>query len=308
MGVGSSGVRPTALRAGTIIADRYELVHPLQSGGMGVVWQGRDREGERDVALKLIHASLVGTGVEQRMQQEARALALIDHPAAARVYDVGITPDGLTYLVLELLHGKTLLELLDERWRIEAKEAVGLLLPIAGALVCAHARGVVHRDVKPSNVIVSQTPEGVRPKLIDFGLVMLAGALTRITQDGALVGTPAYSAPELTRADRVVDHRCDVWSLSVVLYHAVAGRVPFDGRGPYAIIEAINRTAPVPITELRAGDDALWAILERGLAKAVDERFASMRELGRALAAWAHERGVDRDATGVRLDAEWLTE
>ncbi len=293
------------MRRGVVLAGRYELNCPLQSGGMGVVWQVRDQKSERDVAMKLIHASLVGTGAERRMLQEARALERLDHPAAARVYDVGSTPEGLTYLVLELLEGKTLLELIDERWRIDDKEAVGLLLPIAGALASAHDRGVIHRDVKPSNVIIAETSDGLRPKLIDFGLAMLVGSTTRITQDGALVGTPAYVAPELTQ-DAAVDHRCDVWSLCVVLYHAVSGRVPFDGRGPYAIIESINTRAPIPITDLRAGDAELWAIIERGLAKNVESRWGSMGELGARLARWAVERGVVRDASGLELRATWL--
>jgi serine/threonine protein kinase len=299
------GAGPAVLRDGVVLADRYELTRPLQSGGMGVVWQVRDRRFERDVAMKFIHASLVGTGAEQRMLQEARALERLDHPAAARVYDVGSTPEGLTYLVLELLEGQTLLEIIDERWRIDDKEAVGLLLPIAGALASAHERGVIHRDVKPSNVIVAQTVDGLRPKLIDFGLAMLVGSTTRITQDGALVGTPAYVAPELT-TNAAVDHRCDVWSLCVVLYHAIAGRVPFDGRGPYAIIESIHNRAPTPTTELRAGDAELWAILERGLAKNASDRWRSMQQLGAELARWAVGRGVVRDAAGLDLRSTWL--
>jgi len=301
----SPGASAAVLRQGVVLADRYELTCPLQSGGMGVVWQVRDHRFERDVAMKLIHASLVGTGAEQRMLREARALERLDHPAAARVYDAGSTPEGLTYIVLELLAGKTLLEIIDERWRIDAEEAVGLLLPIAGALSSAHDRGVIHRDVKPSNVIIAETPGGLRPKLIDFGLAVLTGAAPRITQDGALVGTPAYVAPELTR-NGVVDHRCDVWSLCVVLYHAVSGRVPFDGRGPYSIIEAINTRAPTPTTELRAGDAQLWSILERGLAKDAQARWSSMHELGAQLARWAVERGMLTDASGLDLRATWL--
>ncbi len=288
-----------------MLASRYELAKPLQSGGMAVVWQARDRRLEREVAVKFIHASLVGTGAEQRMLREARALERLDHPAAARVYDLGATPNGLTYLVLELLEGQTLLDLIDERWRVEVREAVALLLPIAGALAAAHERGIVHRDVKPSNVIVAETPEGLRPKLIDFGLAMLVGSTTRITQDGALVGTPAYAAPELTRGSDV-DHRCDVWSLCVVLYHAISGRVPFEGRGPYAIIDSINTKDPTPTTELRAGDEQLWHILQRGLAKDADERHGSMRELGCELACWAAERGMERDAAGRELAVDWI--
>jgi serine/threonine-protein kinase len=283
-------------------------MHPLQSGAMGVVWQVRDRHSDQDVAMKLIHASLVGTGVEQRMMQEARALERLDHPAAARVVDVGLTPEGLTYIVLELLEGKTLLEMIDERWRIGVKEAIALLLPIAAALCCAHERGIVHRDVKPSNVIVAETSAGLRPKLIDFGLAMLVSSTTRITQDGVLIGTPAYMAPELTKGSVEVDHRCDIWSLCVVFYHAITGRVPFDGVGPYAIIESINTRQPTPITDLRAGDERLWAIIERGLAKDVTERWDSMRALGRELARWAVAEGVERDASGVKLQPTWLTE
>ena len=291
------------LRSGASIGGAYELVVPLQSGAMGAVWEARHRAEGRPVAIKFLHASLVGTRAEQRMHYEAEALSRFEHPAAARVFEVGRTADGVTFLVMELLRGRTLLDLLDERWRIEATEAVCLLLPIAGALASAHAAGVLHRDVKPSNVMLDEVTGS--PKLIDFGLALLASA-ARITQDGVLVGTPAYVAPELARSGAAVDHRCDIWSFCVVLYHLVTGRIPFDGPGPIGILEAIRTATPTPTTALRAGDDALWAILQRGLQRAVEDRWPSMRELGRALARWALAHGATRDASGADLKRDWV--
>jgi serine/threonine protein kinase len=273
---------------------------------MAVVWEAADRQTGTTVALKLVHASLVGTDANARMLREAHALRRIRHHAAARVLDFQVTHDSLAFLVLELLRGKTLLELLEERWRLSPKEAVMLLLPVVGALGDAHANGVVHRDVKPGNVILSEGSGGrLEPKLIDFGLALLAGAGDRITLDGVLVGTPDYVAPEQARGKGAVDDRADLWSISVVLYHCLAGRVPFSGRGPLGVLEAIRHEAPTPTVALSAGDEALWTIIERGLRKAPAERWGSAHELGQALARWLLERGELQDAYGIPLAEEW---
>jgi len=297
---------PTAARCGVMLAGRYTLTRPLQSGGMAVVWEAHDAATGEAVALKLVHASLAGTDANARMLREASALRRIRHRAAARVLDFQLTPDGVAFLVLELLRGRTLLDLLDERWRLPPAEAVALLLPVVGALAAAHANGVVHRDVKPANVVLAEADGGrLEPKLIDFGLALFSGGSDRITLDGVLVGTPAYVAPEQTQARAPVDFRSDLWSISVVLYHAVTGRVPFEGAGSLSLLDAIRTERPTPTVALGAGDAALWVLIERGLAKDPRDRWGSAVELGRALARWLQARGGEQDAYGVPLREEW---
>lgn len=307
MGLPPGGAEPpTIVRRGATLAGRYILSRPLQSGGMAVVWEATDAETGAAVAVKLLHASQSGTQGNERMLREARALARIRHRAAARVLDFQLTHDGVALLVLELLEGRTLLELIEERWRLEARDAVALLLPVLGALADAHDQGVVHRDVKPGNVVLAERPGApIDPKLIDFGLALLGDGEARITQDGALIGTPAYVAPEQAQGRGEADLRADLWSFSVVLYHAVTGRVPFEGRGALEVLDAIRHREPTPITELRAGDPLLWSIIERGLRKQPGERWSSARALGSRLARWLVDHGVDADVSGVPLREEW---
>lgn len=298
--------QPSVARRGLTLAGRYTLTRPLQSGGMAVVWEASDAVTGDAVALKLVHASLAGTDANARMLREASALRRIRHRAAARVLDFQVTPDGVAFIVLELLRGRTLLDLLDERWRLPPREAVALVLPVVGALADAHANGVVHRDVKPGNVVLAEGSGGrLEPKLIDFGLALLSGGGDRITLDGVLVGTPAYIAPEQTKSRAAVDFRADIWSVSVVLYHAVTGRVPFESTGPLGMLDAIRTERPTPTVALGAGDAALWVLIERGLCKDPAARWGSALELGRALAGWLLARGADRDAYGVSLREEW---
>lgn len=298
--------QPSITQRGLTLAGRYTLTRPLQSGGMAVVWEASDAVTGEAVALKLVHASLVGTDANARMLREASALRRIRHRAAARVLDFQVTPDGVAFLVLELLRGRTLLDLLDERWRLPPQEAVALVLPVVGALADAHANGVVHRDVKPGNVVLAEAASGrLEPKLIDFGLALLSGGGERITLDGVLVGTPAYVAPEQAGGGVEVDFRADIWSICVVLYHSVTGRVPFEASGPLGILDAIRLERPTPTVALGAGDAALWVVIERGLCKEPRGRWGSAVELGRALADWLLARGAEHDAYGVSLREDW---
>ncbi|MBN2194993.1 MAG: serine/threonine protein kinase [Polyangiaceae bacterium] len=300
------GQQPTIIRSGVVLGGRYLLSEPLQSGGMAVVWAASDELTHAPVAIKLLHPSLVGTNASQRMLCEASALGRIRHRAAARVLDFAVTHDGVAYLVLELLRGRTLLDLLEERWRLPPREAVALLVPVVGALADAHANGVVHRDVKPANVVLAEgTAHRLEPKLIDFGLALLTASGPRITQDGALVGTPAYVAPEQAQGRGEVDFRADIWSICVVLYHALTGRTPFEGQGPFGVLDAIRTQPPTPIVDLMAGDAALWRVVARGLEKEPTHRWSSAHELGTALATWLRDQGVEEDAYGVSLREEW---
>jgi serine/threonine-protein kinase len=298
------------LQAGDEIAGKYQLVRLLGAGGMGAVWAARNEVLEIDVAIKFLRVSESARGVE-RFQQEARAAAGLGHPSIVRVLDFGHTAEGAPYLVMEYLEGLSLADLLDVHTRLTPQEAVQLVLPLCSALEEVHRKGIVHRDLKPDNVMIVAAGQGHRlPKLVDFGIVKLLdpvdGAARPLTLDGSVVGTPDYMSPEQARGRTDVDSRSDIWSLSVVLYEMVTGRRPFRADNHLALLSAIIDEVPTPLRELAAGDQDLWAILERGLAKEPVDRWQTMREFGRALAEWALARGVETDSTGASLAAHWL--
>jgi eukaryotic-like serine/threonine-protein kinase len=295
--------------AGVRLGDRYTLVQPLGQGGMGAVWLAHDEVEGGEVAVKLL-APGGGPDAAARLLQEAGAAARLGHPSIVRVLDVGVAPSGEPFLVMVRLRGESLRTLLTRRGRLPATQAVQVVLPIASALVAAHAAGIVHRDLKPDNIVIAQTDEGTTlPTLVDFGVAKLrvGDELQRvITVKGLSVGSPDYMAPEQVRSPVDVDERADVWSLCVLLYEAVTGQRPFAGPSYVALLNAIVSSAPAPITQFAAGDAALWAILERGLSKAPAARHATMFELGLALARWAAAHGVERDVTGDSIALAWL--
>ncbi len=295
--------------AGDVIANKYQLSRVLGQGGMGIVWVGRDTVLDVNVAIKLIAWAGQGDRVKltKRMLQEARTAAKVRHSAICHAYDFGETARRDPFVVSELLEGETLADRMERDGRIPATEAVRILLPVVSGLHSAHRRGIVHRDVKPDNIFLSHDLAGrTQPKLLDFGVARFVESDTKLTVDGTLLGTPDYMSPEQARGMRGVDGRSDVWSLCVVLYHAVAGRLPFTGDSYNGVLWAVVNETPDPLTELGAGDTALWRVLDRGLRKDPEERWESMYELGEALALWAYDNGVRDDVCGTSLRTTWL--
>jgi len=302
-----SGVEPvSSVRRGVgdVIAGKYRLKRLLGEGGMGHVWLAHNETLEIDVALKLLRTELDRAEAGDRLLREAQAAARLGHAAIVRIFDFGRTDLGEPYIVMELLEGEDLATRLARTGRLSAIKAVRTILPIANALSAAHGKGIVHRDLKPENIFLAQIEgDRLQPKIVDFGVAKFdrgAGGV-RLTQAGALLGSPAYMAPEQARGDDA-DHRADVWSLAVVLYEMMTGRLPFEGKNYNAILFAIVSSAPQPITTLAAGDDALWKVLERGFARNPDQRFQSMREFADALAAWLIGQGVTEDITGATVE------
>lgn len=262
---------------GELIADKYRLERALGEGGRGEVWEARNVALDVLVAIKLLRGDLDTLAVGRRLLQEARAAARLGHPAIARVFDVGNTGSGEPFVVMELLHGRTLAERIRAEGPLEPRYAVQLLLPIAEALGVAHARGIVHRDVKSESIFVSVEDSRVQPKLLDFGLAQLEGSAPH---------DPGTTAGEAR--DSAVDHRTDVRSFCASLCEALTGLVP-------------SRLPARPRV-----DERLWSIVARGLEKDRDDGWSSMKELGGALAAWLAENGVYEDVRGVSLYAKWL--
>lgn len=310
----ASGARPTSASAlgiekGTIVGAKYRVLEPLGIGGMGSIWLAHNQTLDIEVALKVLRADLGKIPKDvaaERMLQEARAAAKLIHPAIVRINDYGRTEHGDPYLVMERLVGIDLATALDKRGRIGAVKSVRTLLPIVDALAFAHEREVIHRDVKPENIFVCRTDEGkLQPKLIDFGVARLEERVERrLTSPGAMMGSPGYMAPEQARG-KDADERVDVWALAVVLYEMVTGRNPFEGESLLALVRAIVEDEAVPIREYGVGDEALWAIIEKGLAKSADARWQTARELGLALAEWLLQNGVLHDITGASIIDGW---
>jgi serine/threonine protein kinase len=294
---------------GALVDGKYELVRLLGEGGMGAVWVVRHRALGQHLALKLVRHDRGGAmaGAAERMLQEARAATSLAHPGIVQVFDFGYTRQGHPYITMELLHGESLGKVLDERGRIAPTRAVQLLLPIADALAAAHDRGVVHRDVKPDNVFLTHLADGrLQPKVLDFGIAKLGPELgPKLTVEGTVLGSPAYMSPEQARGEQDIDRRTDVWALSVVLYELVTGELPFQGESYNARLWAILGETPRSLLEHDVDEPELWAVLQCGLAKNRNERFADMREFGRTLAAWLLARNVKSDITKAPLEP-WL--
>jgi len=298
---------PEHYRAGELIADKYVLVRPLDQGGMGTVWVAHNRVLDVQVGIKLINIGQAHVKeMADRLLSEARSAARLDHAAIVRVTDFGRTRLGDPFLAMELLSGEDLAELMVREGRLEAKQAIQLLLPIAHALATAHENGIIHRDVKPENVFLAKDKEvGIQPKLLDFGIARMDDSPTRVTLAGALLGTPDYMSPEQARGEPV-DAASDTWSFSVMVYEVVAGRLPFNGDNYLSLLRSIIEDDVPSLAESGTVDSRLWQILAKGLRKDKTERWPTLRTFGEALALWLLDQGSAEDITGTSLHRSWL--
>ena len=265
---------------------RYRLSEKLGSGGMGEVWRAYDRSMKSDVALKfLIHNRLDGPGVA-RFEREARATSRLSHPNTIRVFDFGWTEDGFPYYAMEYIRGKTLRDLVAQSGPLSPALAQRLFSQIAGALAEAHSMSLVHRDVKPANIMVSQFGgKNHQVKLVDFGLVkMAAGSATTLTAEGWTGGTPSYMAPEVIQG-KEADARSDVYSFGATMYFAVTGDAPFPSESTFAVLRAHGAKPLVP-PSIRVGAPLpadLEGVIVRCLEKEPNLRFPSCEEVAEAL-------------------------
>ena len=254
--------------------DRYEMLERLGGGGMGVLYTARDTRLHRTVALKFLLPQLgADTSAKQRFMLEARVAAALDHPNVCTIHEIGETSDGRLFIAMPFYEGETLKSRIS-RGPLPIEEALAIVVQIARGLAKAHEHGIVHRDVKPSNVMV--TADGA-VKILDFGIAKLADVT--LTGGGAFLGTVAYMSPEQARGD-AVDQRTDVWSLGAVLYEMLTGRKAFPGDDADGVRGAILGAEPETIAALRPDvPPALERIVTRAVAKQRDARYGSMREL-----------------------------
>ena len=264
---------------------KYRLVEKLGQGGMAQVYKAYQADLDRYVAIKVLHPHLTSDeNFAARFRREARAIAALQHPHIVRVYDFD-TAEGLAFLVMEYLEGTSLkarlhdLDCRDERMELE--EAERIVGTLADALDHAHRQGVVHRDVKPSNIFI--TTDG-RPVLTDFGIARMVDA-TVVTESGGTLGTPAYMSPEQGRGEPG-DARSDIYALGILLYQLCTGRVPFDADTPYAVIlKHITAPLPSPRSIRPELPEAVERVILKALAKDPDDRYQTAGEMSRALRA-----------------------
>jgi serine/threonine-protein kinase len=279
-----------------VLAERYELGRLLGTGGMARVVEAHDRLLARRVAVKLLHDDvLANTQSRERFLQEARTAASLSHPNAVAVYDTG--RDGKRpYIVMELVEGRTLAEELARVGRLNERTAVGIIAQILDALAAGHRRGLVHRDVKPSNIMLvdpdadgrAGTDHGVPyVKLTDFGIAKYPSADPGMTATGQVMGTPKYLAPEQVDGHPATP-RSDVYAVGLVLYEMLAGVPPFEGDSPIALALAHRDQAPAPLAKHRRGlTPAVVAVVERALDKNPEHRYADADQMRAALVAHA---------------------
>jgi CheY-like chemotaxis protein len=265
------------LAAGTMLADRYEILELLGHGGMGAVYRARDLELEEDLAIKMLRPEFVADPESlERFKTEIRLARRISHPNVVRTHDFGET-DGVRFLTMELVEGLTLRDLIDSRGKLGVSAVLAIAAQLAESLAIAHAQGVVHRDIKPQNLLLDDA--GVL-KVMDFGVACLSQRSSKLTQAGAIVGTPAYMSPEQLIGEHV-DERSDLYSVGVVLYECLSGRPPHDGGSAITLIAKVLREEPAPLGGLADGvPEAVCGLVHRLLAKNPNDRIASAAALG----------------------------
>jgi serine/threonine protein kinase len=266
------------------LSDKYEIVAEIGQGGNATVYQAIQKSLDRKVALKVLLPGLVNDpGYLERFHLEARSIAKLRHPNIVTIYDEG-TEQGVHYISMEFLEGKDLHHVVREKGRLEIQEAIEMAKCIAGALDFAHSYGIVHRDVKSSNIIMTSTRTAV---LTDFGIAQ-SGVNAPHTKSGSLLGTPEFMSPEQA-AGRTVDSRTDFYSLGVVLYHTLSGHYPFQGESPITTIHKILYENPVPLGRLVKLPHALERAIERCLVKDPEMRVRNGKELIELLTCGAQE-------------------
>jgi serine/threonine protein kinase/Flp pilus assembly protein TadD len=264
---------------GETLAHKYRIIRELGRGGMGVVYEAEDLKLKRTVALKFLPPELTADPeARERFIHEAQAASSLDHPNICTVHEIDEAEEGGMYIAMACYKGESLKERIN-RGPLRATEVIDLALQVAEGLAKAQEQGIVHRDIKPGNIII--TSDGII-KILDFGLAKLAGDV-RLTLPGTTMGTVAYMSPEQARGESV-DQRTDIWSLGVVLYEMVTGELPFGRDKEQAVIYAILNEQPRPVKDLRPGFPAeLEQVIRRALDKDPNKRFVSAQEMADAL-------------------------
>src|SRR5919106_3303727 len=255
---------------GRLISGRYRLIAPLGEGGMATIWRAIDEQLDREVAVKILRPQFSSDpGFAARFKQEARAAGGLSHPNIVGVYDYGTDgPDGEQYIVMELVTGRDLSAILRERHSLSIDDSVRIAIGVASALEVAHRKGIVHRDVKPGNILIT---DGGDVKVTDFGIARAVSEAS-MTVTGTTLGSVHYFSPEQARGDEVTGVS-DVYALGIVLFEMLTGRRPFEGDSAAAVaLKRLNEDPPRP-SQFRAVPSGLEAILMPALQREPQDRF-----------------------------------
>jgi serine/threonine protein kinase len=301
----------SSLAAGTVVAGKYRLEHPLGSGGMGVVWAGRHIESGAAVALKFLRrdpGAPEDPDSRKRFLREARAAAAVQHPHVVAIREVLEQTNDPPVLVMELLGGESLRTRLNRGPRLSVEETARILLPVASAVGAAHAQGIVHRDLKPDNIFLSRDAQGAPlVKVVDFGIAKVtrpaddqanqadqANLGQGLTGSGEVLGTPHYMSPEQVFGERDIDQRADIWALGVILYECLSGVVPTRAPNVGQVFKLIVAGGIKPLeTVAREAPADLVQLAHRMLARRRVERPFDLNEIAQVL----------RRHTGLRVPA-----
>ncbi len=273
------------------VAGKYELIKLIGRGGMGSVWEGRHNELGTRVAIKFIETEYAkNEEALKRFKNEALAATRIDSKHAIKIHDIGTTQDGKPYIVMEFLNGEPLDKRIERCGRLSPQDTARIVQQVCRALQRAHDAGIVHRDLKPENIFIVHEDDDEVAKVLDFGIAKMKDPSDQSisgsqTKTGAVLGTPYYMSPEQARGLRTIDHRTDLWSMGVIVYKCIVGKLPFDGESLGDLLVKIC-TAPVPIPShaLQGLPLAFDAWFARALDREPTQRYATATELADSLA------------------------
>jgi serine/threonine-protein kinase len=274
------------------VAGQFRIVEKIGKGGMGAVYKAEQPDMNRYVAIKILHSRYLSrSDLVSRFRREARAMSQLSHPNTARVFLYGQLDDGACYFVMEHLVGQNLAQLVRAEGAMEPKRAMRIMIQVCSALEEAHQAGIVHRDLKPENIFIT-TQGGIRdfPKVLDFGLAKVTERQMRpgsmvLTQQGMVFGTPEFMSPEQAHG-KTLDARSDIYSLGIILYELLTGKLPFDAKQPIEYIQLHVNATPIPLSERHPDTTfppGLEEVLMAALAKKPEERYASAAEFAAAL-------------------------
>ncbi len=282
-----------------VLGDRYTLLEVLGGGGMALVYLARDKVLDRHVALKVLREQYADDAdFVERSRREAKNAASLNHPNVVQIYDQGRAEDGTYYMAMEHVPGGTLKEHIAKRGSLDPSEAAGIASQVADALALAHGRGIVHRDIKPQNVLLTTSGEA---KVADFGIARAISART-MTGTNQILGTAAYMSPEQVGGERV-GPQSDLYSLGVVLYEMLSSTLPHEGNDPIATaMKHLNQPAPQPRDANLAVSKELDALTVKLLAKAPQDRYSGATELAEDL------RRIRDGLSPLAVEAECLPE
>ncbi len=280
---------------GMLIQDRYRIESLVAKGSMGVVYRAMQEAIGRPVAIKVMHGYLVHDDESmKRYHKEAKAASRLNHPNITSVYDFGVLASGQPYIVMDLLVGKSLAEILQQRGQLTTGQTMMVFNQVCQALAEAHSRGVVHRDIKPENIVIEELPDGknINVKVVDFGIATFSAeteddTIGKITKTGTVCGSPFYMSPEQCDAGKV-DARSDLYSLGIVLFECLTGKVPFESKDIYTVLTMQVKEPPPRLSKMRPELDFsndLELFVAKTLSKEPSARFQSAQQFWEGLFA-----------------------